>query len=143
MGLNYLNALNNINEVASATLPVRIAVLHQAGVVGVTNAPYVDLPVCLNNIGIRQAGVTDPGLAAEAMNKTFMAGVYWASMLEHSIIEQMLITDASATNTHLNKRGLDNKVRADLRGKRSHDLRGEDAGAVERREINRGGAAKL
>ena len=102
MGLSYLNELNAINEVASATLPARIVVQHHAGIIGMNTTPFVDLPICMNAIGLRTANLAG-ATAEEQVNKTFMAGMYWASMLEHSIIEQTLITNADPGNTFLNK----------------------------------------
>lgn len=99
LGLQYLNELNGINEISSATLPANTVVQHHAGVVGQHQAPYVDLPICLANIGLRTS-VSDP---AEVIYKAFMTGMYWGSMLEHSIIEQALVTNANPQNAYLEK----------------------------------------
>jgi RHS repeat-associated protein len=102
LGLQYLNELNGINEVGSSVTPVRQVVQHHAGIVGVNQAPFVDLPVCLINSALRTnppAGMT----WLDVIYKSFMAGMYWASMLEHSAIEQTIVANADPANTYLNK----------------------------------------
>ncbi|MDR2674484.1 MAG: transglutaminase-like domain-containing protein, partial [Opitutaceae bacterium] len=102
LGLQYLNELNGINEVGSSVTPARQVVQHHAGIVGVNQAPFVDMPVCLINSALRTAlpaGTT----YMEVIYKSFMAGMYWASMLEHSAIEQTIVANADPANTYLNK----------------------------------------
>ncbi|MDR1011326.1 MAG: DUF6531 domain-containing protein, partial [Opitutaceae bacterium] len=102
LGLQYLNELNGINEVGSSVTPARQVVQHHAGIVGVNQAPFVDMPVCLINSALRTAPPS--GMSwMDVIYKSFMAGMYWASMLEHSAIEQTIVANADPANTYLNK----------------------------------------
>jgi len=100
LGLQYLNENNAINEISSSVNPARHYILNQAGIVGMNQAPYVDLPVNTVNIGIRDNGVSDAN-ALTMTDKTLMASINWVSMLEHSLIEQMIISDANPANQYL------------------------------------------
>jgi RHS repeat-associated protein len=104
LGLQYLNEFNVINEVASSVLPARISTLHQVGIVGNKQVPYMDLPGILVAIGIRENGLGADATATGAIrDRAFAAATYWMSMLEHSLIEQLIITDAASETQYFNK----------------------------------------
>ncbi|MFT3868476.1 MAG: RHS repeat-associated core domain-containing protein [Nibricoccus sp.] len=103
IGLQYLNQMNLLDEILGSVGGSRKLCDCFAGIVGIKTtpsmAPYVDLPLRLDNIAPRSVNAVD-------RKKIFLAGNYLGSALEHVTLEQT-VPDTAVSTVKLMQRAIE------------------------------------